>query len=226
MLRRARATAPFALQSLVRGADNSHVDTTISPPVRIAAVCGLVAALVMGGGLMMLGRKSNSATPAPVVIRHHTFHRPVAQTHATAKTHAPAARTPTAAKKAPAVRVHKPAPRPAAELAALAAGLPRSLAHALGQHAVVVVELFDPQSETDGIAFAEAQAGAQAAHVGFLPVSVLGPDVNKLTQKFGQVLPDPGLLVYTRPATLAVRIDGFVDKDTVAQAATNAAHGS
>ena len=232
MLRRARETAPFALQSLVRGADNSHVDTTISPPVRIAAICGLVAALAIGGGLMMLGRKSNSATPPPVVIKHHTFQRPVAKTHtaakshATAKTHAPAARTHASAKKAPAVRVHKPAPRPAAELAALAAGLPASLAHALGQHAVVVVELFDPQSETDGIAFAEAQAGAQEAHVGFLPISVLGSDVNKLTQKFGQVLPDPGLLVYMRPATLAVRIDGFVDKDTVAQAATNAAHGS
>jgi hypothetical protein len=203
------------------------VDTTISPPVRIAAVCGLVAALVIGGGLMMLGRHGKSATPPPVVIKHHTYYRPVVKTHTPTKTtHAPATRSHAAAKKAPVVHVHKPAPRPAAELAALAAGLPASLAHALGQHAVVVVELFDPQSETDGIAFAEAQAGAHAAHVGFLPISVLGPDVSKLTQKFGQVLPDPGLLVYTRPATLAVRIDGFVDKDTVAQAATNAAHGS
>ncbi len=203
------------------------MDTTISPPVRIVAVCGLVAALAIGGGLMMLGRKSGNATPpAPTVIKHHTFQRPVAKTHTAAKTHTPAARAHAVAKKAPVAHVHKPAPRPAAELAALAAGLPASLAHALGQHAVVVVELFDPQSETDGIGFAEAQAGAQAAHVGFLPVSVLGPDVSKFTQKFGQILPDPALLVYTRPATLAVRIDGFVDKDTVAQAATNAAHGS
>jgi hypothetical protein len=181
---------------------------------------------------MMLGRHGSTATPPPVVIKHHTFHRPAVKTHAPAKTqapaktHAPATPTHALTRKAQVVHVHKPAPRPAAELAALAAGLPASLARALGQHAVVVVELFDPQSETDGIAFAEAQAGAQAAHVGFLPVSVLGTDVSKLTQKFGQVLPDPGLLVYTRPATLAVRIDGFVDKDTVAQAATNAAHGT
>ena len=66
----------------------------------------------------------------------------------------------------------------------------------------------------------------RSARQGGLESSVLGTDVNKLTQKLGQVLPDPGLLVYTRPATLAVQIDGFVDKDTVAQAAINAARGS
>jgi hypothetical protein len=32
------------------------------------------------------------------------------------------------------------------------------------------------------------------------------------------------VLVFTRPAHLAVRIDGFSDKETVAQAAQNAAH--
>ena len=37
------------------------------------------------------------------------------------------------------------------------------------------------------------------------------------------VLPDPGVLVYVRPATLAARISGFADKETVAQAARNAA---
>ena len=117
--------------------------------------------------------------------------------------------------------------RPAAvDHAALAAGLPVALARALAQHSVVVVELYDPQSEVDAIAYAEAQAGAADARVGFLPLSVLGHDVSKLTQKFGQVLPDPGLLVYSRPARLSLRIDGFVDRDTVAQAASNAAHGS
>ena len=213
----------------------SYVSTTISPPVRIAAICGLVAALTIGGGLMMLGRHgSGTTTAAPVVIKHHPFgpsatklalpHRVAAGkpavTHATAKKLPAVKRTPVVQKAAPA-----PARSPWL-LAALSAGLPGSLGRALAQHSVVVVELFDPQSETDAIAFAEAHAGAQAAHVGFLPFSVLGPDVNKLTEKFGQVLPDPGLLVYTRPATLAVRIDGFADKDTVAQAATNAAHGS
>jgi hypothetical protein len=203
------------------------VTATVSQPVRIAAVCGLLAALTIGGGLMMLGRHSGtSAAPAPVVLKHHPFGpgaKKLAQTHKLAAskpvvTHVKLTKPPA---------VHKVAPRRSQwELAALSAGLPRSLARALGQHSVVVVELYDPQSETDAIAYAEAQAGAQVAHVGFLPLSVLGPDVNKLTQKFGQVLPDPGLLVYTRPATVAARIGGFADKDTVAQAAANAAHGS
>jgi hypothetical protein len=79
----------------------------------------------------------------------------------------------------------------------------------------------------DGIAYAEARAGAADAGVGFVALSVLSQaDIGKLTEQFGQVLPDPALLVYARPAHLAIRIDGFVDKDTVAQAAHNALTGS
>ncbi len=175
---------------------------------------------------MMLGRHSTPATAPPIVIKHHPFgpgaakHRTTTRTPVVARTTA----KPTVS-KAPAVRVRHAVVRPAVDRAALAAGLPLSIARALAQHSVVVVELYDPQSEVDGIAYGEAQAGAQAAGVGFLSLSVLGHDVSKLTQKFGEVLPDPGVLVYARPATLALRLGGFVDRDTVAQAATNAAHG-
>ncbi len=197
---------------------------TVSYPVRIAAVCGLVGAVAIGGGLMMLGRKSSSP-PAPVVIKHHPFGPGVTKHHSATKAHLPAptrAATHTAANaKAPVVKVHRVV-APAVDQAALAAGLPTSIARALAQHSVVVVELYDPQSEVDAIAYAEAQAGAHDAGAGFLPLSVLGSDVSKLTEKLGEVLPDPGLLVYARPATLALRITGFVDRDTVAQAAQNA----
>jgi hypothetical protein len=37
------------------------------------------------------------------------------------------------------------------------------------------------------------------------------------------VLPDPAVLVYRRPGDLVARFDGFADRDTVAQAATNVA---
>lgn len=186
--------------------------------MRIAAVAGLVGALVIGGGLMMLGRHSSSGTIAPLTIKPH-FHHAV-RPHQVAPKHS-AATKPHVAITAPVVHARKVA-RPAVDSAALDAGLPLSLARALAQHPVVVVQVYDPQAEVDAIAYAEARAGAQQARVGFLPLSVLGPDVSKLTQKFGQVLPDPGILVYARPATLALRIDGFVDKDTVAQAAENA----
>jgi hypothetical protein len=203
---------------------------TVSPPVRIAALVGLAAALALGGMFMLLGRKGESTASAPLVIKHHPFGpgvkkvagtKPAAST-ATPATKAPAVhatRTPTVARKAPA--------KPAAELAALAAGLPVRLAQALGRHEVVVVELTNPTAELDGIAFAEARAGAALAGVGFVPLNVLSQsDVGKLTEQLGQVLPDPGLLVFTRPGKLVVRIDGFVDKETVAQAAQNAATGT
>jgi hypothetical protein len=56
-----------------------------------------------------------------------------------------------------------------------------------------------------------------------VPLSVLsGAQVEKLTEELG-LLPDPGVLVYTRPAAVVARISGFADKETVAQAAQNAA---
>ena len=106
------------------------------------------------------------------------------------------------------------------------AGLPESLAQAFGRYRTVVVSLYDPYSQVDGTAFAEAKAGAALAGVGFVPLSVLSQrEVGKLTEMLG-LLPDPGVLVYVRPAALAAKIGGFVDKETVAQAAQNAAAAS
>jgi hypothetical protein len=199
------------------------VTLTVSPPVRIVALLGIVAAVALGAGFMVLGRGGNSSAPAPVVIKHHPFGSGAASKATTAKpVTKPAAKA--ALKAAPVV--HKAAAKPPAELAALAAGLPPRLASALGQAPVVVVELTDPQSEVDAIAYAEAGAGAQLAGVPFVPLNVLSQsDVGKLTEQFGSTLPEPSVLIYTRPARLAVRIDGFVDKETVAQAAANAAGG-
>ena len=207
---------------------------TLSPPVKIAALCGLLAIVMIPAGLMFMGRSSSdTATPAPI-ITHHPFGSGVAKTrqtttpaaHAAPKTHkAPA---PAKAKKAAAAPVAPPKPviDSAAVQAALKAGLPAPVAEALGRSDTVVVSLYDPYSQVDGIAFAEARAGAALAGAGFVPLNVLSQaQVGKLTAQLG-LLPDPGLLVYVRPARLAVKISGFADKETVAQAAQNAAHSS
>jgi hypothetical protein len=197
---------------------------TLSPPIRYAALCALLASVVIGGGLMMLGHKSASAVATPHVINKHPFG---VKKHATTTT-----------KKTPPAATAKPKPQPvqatpakapeqpSAMIAALAAGMPAPIAKALGKNPIVVVSVYNPYSEVDGIAFAEARAGAQMAKVGFLPLSVLSQaQVGKLTEQLG-LLPDPGLLVYARPGNLVARISGFADKETVAQAAQNAARGT
>jgi hypothetical protein len=93
---------------------------------------------------------------------------------------------------------------------------------ALKRHRIVVVSIFDPQSQTDAVSYAEARAGAAVAGVGFLGVSLLDNTVAApLTAALpgGGLLPNPGLLVYRAPGVLVQRIDGFSDRDSVAQIA-------
>jgi hypothetical protein len=199
------------------------VTLSLSPPIRYAALAALLAALLIGGGMTMLGH-GESSVAAPHVIKHHPFGPGANKTATVApKKHSAKATKPKATVAAPAP---KAALRPSALVAALAAGLPNGIAMALGRHQTVVVSLYNPYSQVDGIAFAEARAGAKIAGVGFVPLNVLSEaQVGKLTQMLG-LLPDPGLLVYIRPGTLVARVSGFADKETVAQAAQNAARGT
>jgi hypothetical protein len=214
---------------------------TVSAPVRIAAICGLLATVLIFGGLRLLGGSGGSdSVTAPHIIRHHPFGPGAAKKTPTTAHKA----TPTVTHKATPTVTHKAtpkpkhhaakrapvAPKPTVDFAAIktarAAGLPEPIAQAFGRYHTLVVSLYDPYSQVDGTSFAEAKAGAALASVGFVPLSVLSQrDVGKLTQQLG-LLPDPGVLVYVRPGNLAAKIAGFADKETVAQAAENAAHGS
>jgi len=106
---------------------------------------------------------------------------------------------------------------------AAANGLPIVLNDALRAHRIVVVSVFDPQSQTDAISYAEARAGAgDISLAGFLGVSVLDDSVaGPLTAALpgGGLLAVPGLLIYRRPGTLVERVDGFADRQAVAQLA-------
>lgn len=107
--------------------------------------------------------------------------------------------------------------------ASVTKALPVAIQGALSANRVVVVALFDPSAKVDGVSVGEASAGAQLAGAAFVSVDVTTADVDSLQARYG-VIEDPAVLVLRPPAAdLAVRIDGFADRDTVAQAAVNAA---
>jgi hypothetical protein len=144
-------------------------------------------------------------------------------------THAPTLAAP--AKADPATRpAQKPTiakPNPIESVfakAALAAGLPKPLALAFAAHEVAVVTLYSPDSDVDQIAVAESHAGAELAGAGYVLVDA-SSDVAAapLTKAFG-VLSAPTTLVLRRSdfVTPFASLDGFADRETVAQAAINA----
>jgi hypothetical protein len=109
------------------------------------------------------------------------------------------------------------------------ADLPAPLQWELAHHKVVVVSFYNPHDDVDAISVAEAHAGAVAAGAGFLLVSVLDDKIAGILTALlpsGGLLPQPGVIVYRAPGNIATRMDGFSDRDSVAQAATNALFAS
>ena len=193
------------------------MNLTVSRPVQIFALVAVIAAV--GGGAMLMLKPTQAAT-APVVLSKS----PATPAKPTVAPTAPAAKPKPAATKSPAT----PAAPRAVQVAKVPArvvganGLPLAIDKALRTHAIVVVSLFDPESSTDAISYAEAKAGAADAKVGFVAISLLdNPIAAALTSSLpsGGLLPAPGVLVYRRPGMLVQRIDGFADRDVIAQAA-------
>jgi hypothetical protein len=193
-------------------------------PVLAAAVG--VAVLALGGGFLLLGRGQGSSNAAvPVIKPLHPVKKRAAVTHA---------KQAAVVKKATAVHA-KPKPKavakPKPHVPAVIDGMPSALALALRAHPVVVVSLFTPGSSVDSVATDEARHGAATAHAGFVAFSVadekiVAPLSSLLTgapTPADRVPDGPAVLVFQRPNTLFVRLNGFVDRDTVAQAAANAA---
>jgi hypothetical protein len=193
---------------------------SLNPRVRILAAAGFAAMLALLGGFMLLGGGGSSSSAAVPVIK--PLH-PV-------KKHA--ATTATPKEKAPAKKVLAKAPvKRKAHVPAVIGGMPSALALALRSHSVVVVSLYTPDSSVDAMATEEARHGAQVAHVGFVAFSVadekvVSPLTSLLTgapTPADRVLDGPATLVFVRPNSLFVRLNGFADRDTIAQAAANAA---
>ena len=87
-----------------------------------------------------------------------------------------------------------------------------------------VVALWGSGGKIDAMSRDEAAAGASAARAGFVPIDVIknSREAEALTLKLGFVLRAPGVLVFKNPDTLANTLDGFRDRETVAQAALDA----
>lgn len=201
----------------------------LTPRARLLLVVALVLALAAAGMMAytrLHGSEDSSAVSVSAAPPHHhstprlaaASHRATTRPKATVRPRAVAA---TKAKPmAKAKPVAKAAPKPVAP--APANQLPVAIRRALAADEVVVVALYDPKAKIDGTALREARAGAKLAGSSFVPIDVRKNAVDSLNAKYG-VIQDPALLVLRPPDNLVVRIDGFADRDTVAQAAVDAA---
>lgn len=203
----------------------------LSPQMRVVAVVAGLAALAMPVGFFVLGRQAASGAAevkdvTPLYAGKNVGATPSMAKATPAKTAAPAGKAAPVEHTVRAVRKAQPAAKRAKKPPAPAKvpnphGLPPLVARALTGHPVVVVSLYDPEAKVDTYSVNEAEAGAKLAGVGFVRLNVLvQAQSGALMRKLG-VLPDPALLIFRRPGDLALRVDGFVDRDTVAQAAAN-----
>jgi hypothetical protein len=207
----------------------------LAPVLALAILSGIVASFMVYRTMPSGAESSLSATPR---LNRKPVHKPVvakkAKPAASAKVTAPAATAKAKPKEKVATRprtkpvavptqppARKPVETPKGDPVDTH-GLPVVLARALHKHPVTVVALYDPQAAIDEMALAEARAGAASVNAGFLALNIRNePQVRPLAQLLG-VLESPSVLVYERPSTLFVRLDGFSDRQTVAQAAANA----
>ena len=197
----------------------------VSQPVKIFALVAALAAV--GGALFMFTQGRGASESAPIPVPQPT--PPVSPT----KIKVPATPSKTAAAKpvktskatkptATPARPSKPAVKPAPTPALPPSGFPVAVDKALATHEVVVLSLVVPGARVDELAAAEAREGAKAGGVGYLALNVLNEEVAHalLTKLDG--MKDPSLLVVRRPGDVVLQLQGFVDRQTVAQAAANA----
>jgi hypothetical protein len=91
------------------------------------------------------------------------------------------------------------------------------LAAELESHRWVVVLLYAPEGQVDALATAEARLAADEVHAGFVAIdSSKERAVSDLALDYDLRM-TPTVLVVTRGPTLANKIEGFADRETVAQ---------
>ena len=187
----------------------------ISLPVRIFAILIVLAGAAGMLAMRTMGPSLDASAPIP---------QPVKKTQAAT----PAKAAPKPAKAAPSAAGAKaptPAPakpKPVVNPVVPPTGFPVAVDMALRKHAVVVVSLVVPGARVDELAAAEAEAGAKLGGAGFLALNVLNEGVGRALLGKLDTAQDPSLLVLKRSGEIVIQLAGFVDRETVAQAAANA----
>jgi hypothetical protein len=185
-----------------------------SSRTRAVLVVVVLSLAAVGAGIMALGRAQGSSSAAPPPPPSPA---PKASVKRRARARAVLPSAPRS--KARRTPLRKPVTPPPA--ASSPNALPAAIARPLAANRVVVVALYDPAAKIDATAVQEASAGAELAGTVFVPIDVTTTDVDALNAHYG-VIHDPAVLVLRPPKDVFVRIDGFADRDTVAQAAVNA----
>ena len=174
------------------------VTATLSPPVRVFALVGAIAATGLAVFVFLSGR-GVSETHSP------TLATPV--TKVAQRANAPAKLRPSAA-------VTHPAARPRS-------GFPPAVDRALRYRRVVVVAITMPGAAVDALVLHEARAAAVRMRAGFVPISALDERVVEIVVAKTGVLPDPAVVVLRRPGVVAATLS-VTDRDTIAQAIVQA----
>ena len=204
---------------------------TVSAPIRVVALVGLLAALAMGAWMMTAGR-TDAGVDEPLEELRPVRKAESVATKLSGHNLATAAGKPAATKpvaKPVATPAAKPVEKPVARKASkphLADGTPRTIAGVLATNRVVVVLLYDSESKVDEYSVSEAVLGAKSTGAGFFRVDVRNEKLATTFTKAYGVLQAPSVLVFKRPGTLALKLNGFVDHQTVEQAVLNVANGA
>ena len=194
-----------------------RTDMSSSPRLSVVAPVAGLCVLALGAGFFLMSRGQESSQAATGLSAQQLVQRAAAKGK-TVSTKKAAVKT-TAPKRSVAP---KPKPKPRIDRT-LNAGLPSTISSAFWGRKVVVVALYAPDVPLDEMAVAEARAGASAAGVGFVALNVLQESQARPLTKLLGILEDPGVLVFRRPGDLFLRLSGYADQQTVAQAARNAA---
>lgn len=167
--------------------------------LRLVVILGMLVLLVGGYLVVARGKSTTSGTSTPATSTP-AVSTPAQTTPTPSKTHTHTA-TPTT------LKTH---------------GLPVSVARALEKHSVVVVSLTTPHGADEQFASAEAKAGAAEAKAGYVAINVFHQRPGTtILRKLG-VTSTPVTLVVKRNGAIVSDFPGFVDRDVVAQAVTEA----